>query len=325
MDDWTADELAGAVEAYREMQRLETLRRPYNKREIYRELGARYGRTDKAFEYRMQNISAVLAEIGQPWLPGLKPAGNVGANVKPRIAELLGRPMNLKAPRQEEGAQYKAKLPAMRRWLIAVAKTQGTVTYGDVMDAFGIGHRNLSRAMDYIGHQAHNLDEPILTALIVSPKTGRCAEGLGKEFDVQDDVAERQALYAFWAEVDDGPESLADIDGDLEIRAARFVSVEARPRQAAFRREVFLACQGRCVVSGCDVVRALDAAHKLGRDWRKGHNGAGDGFVLRKDLHALYDAGLLTISDDGVVTIDASLRTHYGSFQGVAIRSPSAE
>jgi hypothetical protein len=91
--------------------------------------------------------------------------------------------------------------------------------------------------------------------------------------------------------------------------------------KAAFRREVFLACQGRCVVSGCDVVKALDAARKQGRDWRKGHNGADDGFVLRKDLHALYDAELLTINEQGVVDLDSALSDHYAAFQGVAIRA----
>jgi len=324
MDDWTEDELAGAVDAYREMQRLEAARRPYNKREVYRELALRFGRTEKAFEYRMQNISAVLQESGQSWLPGLKPAANVGTNVRPRIAALLARPVKAKAPKWDSEPEYKAKLTAIRRWLIAVARARGTVTYGDLMDAFGIGHRNLRRAMDFLGHQADNLDEPIITALIVSPKDGRCSEGLGKEFGVTDDVAEREKLYEFWSKTEPEPDVPASTDANLEIRAARFVSVEARPRQAAFRREVFLACQGRCVVSGCDVVKALDAAHKQGRDWRKGHNGADDGFVLRKDLHALYDAGLLTISEQGVVAIDATLLDHYGSFQDVVINGGSA-
>ncbi|MCY1248131.1 hypothetical protein D9M72_615270 [compost metagenome] len=61
----------------------------YNKREVYRALAAKFRRTDKAFEYRMQNISAVLDEMGEKWLPGLKPAGNVGTNVGERIRDIL--------------------------------------------------------------------------------------------------------------------------------------------------------------------------------------------------------------------------------------------
>ncbi len=60
------------------------------KTRVYRELAARHGRTSKAWEYRMQNISHVLDQAGKPWLPGLLPASNVGANVEPKLAKLLG-------------------------------------------------------------------------------------------------------------------------------------------------------------------------------------------------------------------------------------------
>ncbi len=60
------------------------------KARVYRELAARHGRTSKAWEYRMQNISHVLDQAGKPWLPGLLPASNVGAKVEPKLAKLLG-------------------------------------------------------------------------------------------------------------------------------------------------------------------------------------------------------------------------------------------
>lgn len=91
-EDWSDAELEASVDAYLEMARLEEQQMPYSKREVYRELAARFDRTEKAFEYRMQNISSVLNELGRPWIPGLKPAGNVGANVKSRIEALLDRP-----------------------------------------------------------------------------------------------------------------------------------------------------------------------------------------------------------------------------------------
>jgi 5-methylcytosine-specific restriction protein A len=37
----------------------------------------------------MQNISAVLAELEEPWISGYKPAKNVGENTKKRILSLL--------------------------------------------------------------------------------------------------------------------------------------------------------------------------------------------------------------------------------------------
>jgi len=60
------------------------------KARVYRELAARHGRTSKAWEYRMQNISHVLDQAGKSWLPGLPPASNVGAKVEPKLAKLLG-------------------------------------------------------------------------------------------------------------------------------------------------------------------------------------------------------------------------------------------
>ncbi|MFJ2687392.1 HNH endonuclease [Pseudomonas sp. NPDC087342] len=105
----------------------------------------------------------------------------------------------------------------------------------------------------------------------------------------------------------------------LEARAAKFCNVEARPEQASFRRKLFIAYNGRCVISGCSIVQALDAAHRHGCEWRNGHNSIHDGLLLRKDLHALYDAGLLRVSDDGCVQLVESALEHYPDLDGVQI------
>lgn len=108
--DWNDEELAGAVVAYQEMARLELAHEPYNKRQIYRDLAARLGRSPGAFDYRMQNISAVLDELGEYWIPGLKPAANVGANVKPRLVALLQRPKSRpRKPVSEAALQGEAR------------------------------------------------------------------------------------------------------------------------------------------------------------------------------------------------------------------------
>jgi hypothetical protein len=316
MSDWTDAELADAVEMYRLMERLHGEDKPYRKKDFYLGLAERHPRSAKAFEYRMQNISAVLHENGEPWIPGLKPAGNVGVNVKPRIEALL-KVYPRHKQKQTPQAAYKAKIPAMREWLIRIARARGTVAYREVMDAFGIDRFSLRFALDYLGHQAENADESVLTALVVGKHSRRCGPGFAMEFEV-DDEAERQRLYDFWQNRE-SELAVTPPDASLEVRSARFVSVEARPDQAAFRRRVFAACAGRCVISGCDVVAALDAAHKKGRSWRAGHNNASDGYIMRKDLHALYDAGLLTIKEDGSVTIEPSIFDSYGSLTGTMV------
>ena len=73
-DLWAKDELRASVEAYLEMQRKFRGEEKFTKKQYYEDLASRFNRTDKAFEYRMQNISYVMTLIGRDWLPGLKPA-----------------------------------------------------------------------------------------------------------------------------------------------------------------------------------------------------------------------------------------------------------
>jgi 5-methylcytosine-specific restriction enzyme A len=89
-DSWSRAELLASVEAYLEMQRKHRAGEKFVKKRYYEDLASRFGRTDKSFEYRMQNISYVMTLLGRTWLPGLKPAKNVGANVASEIEELIG-------------------------------------------------------------------------------------------------------------------------------------------------------------------------------------------------------------------------------------------
>lgn len=212
-------------------------------------------------------------------------------------------------------ASYVAKLPAMRQWLIDVAQRHETVTYAEARAPFKLRTLEHRHAMDRIGHECLDAGEPILTSLIVDELTGRCSEGFIKEFR-RDDVEERQDCYAFWslrcgviAKQTSGAVSAPD--SLLRERAVRFAKVAARPEQAAFRRRVFLAFKGACVVTGCMIPEALDAAHRDGRDWRLGHNGGTDGLLLRKDIHALYDARLVSIDEHGSVTFHPDVEHYY--------------
>lgn len=86
---WSDDELTASVDAYLQMLRQLRAGTPFSKKEVYETLVARFGRTTKSFEYRMQNISYVMSLLGRQWLPGLKPARNVGANIAERIERLI--------------------------------------------------------------------------------------------------------------------------------------------------------------------------------------------------------------------------------------------
>ena len=88
---WTDVELAATVVAYRRIQELEIRGVEYSKTEIRDEMiGSLFlRRTAGSYEYRMQNISAVLDELGQPWIEGYKPARNVGEAVRVRLGLML--------------------------------------------------------------------------------------------------------------------------------------------------------------------------------------------------------------------------------------------
>lgn len=88
-DGWSREELKASVEAYLHMLDGERKGQRVIKTEIYRGLAAQFGRTVKAYEFRMQNISYVLNLQGRAWIQGLKPAKNVGANVATVIEQIL--------------------------------------------------------------------------------------------------------------------------------------------------------------------------------------------------------------------------------------------
>lgn len=263
-------------------------------------------------------------------LSGLIPVGELQAHLRThRTAPAVGPfPVDDAERTGVSTDGYQQKIPAIRSWLIGVCRERGTVTYSDVMQRFGLTFYPLRNAMGRLGHDCKAAGEPIITALIVDKETGLCSDGLAAEFDVADDAQERERCYAHWGEGQPDAEPLTSPvvmppteDDDLAERAKRFAQVEVRPDQQAFRKAVFMACGGACVVSGCDVPEALDAAHLDGRDWRQGHNTAADGILLRKDLHALYDRGLLRLAN-GRVELDASTRPHYADLNGATARVP---
>jgi 5-methylcytosine-specific restriction protein A len=87
-DDWTDDELRASVEVYAEMYRADQEGRKVNKAEMYRNLEARFGRKNKAFERRMMNISHIVKALDDEPVKGLLPARNIGVRTDGRLDEL---------------------------------------------------------------------------------------------------------------------------------------------------------------------------------------------------------------------------------------------
>lgn len=73
---WRDDELDAIVADYFEMLEAELSGRPYVKSRHSKALMARIGRTHRSVEFKHQNISAVLDELGMPWISGYIPKRN---------------------------------------------------------------------------------------------------------------------------------------------------------------------------------------------------------------------------------------------------------
>lgn len=74
--NWQDDELDEIVADYFAMLAADLSGRPYIKLRHSEALMSRIGRTHRSVEFKHQNISAVLDELGLPWIPGYKPKRN---------------------------------------------------------------------------------------------------------------------------------------------------------------------------------------------------------------------------------------------------------
>ena len=109
----------------------------------------------------------------------------------------------------------------------------------------------------------------------------------------------------------DSPEDEAETAAE---RQRRLASVWERPGQAKFRRAVFEMYGARCLVTGCQTLLTLEAAHIVpvsGGGCDEGWNG----IPLRADLHRLFDAGAMMI-DAGTwkLFVIEPVRKEYGQY-----------
>jgi 5-methylcytosine-specific restriction protein A len=106
-DNWTDAELEVAAQNYLWMLQQQLQGKPFTKADVNRQVQEATGRGKGSVEYRMQNISAVMHQIGQPCVNGYLPADNVGEGVKARIRTALEKkgfmPASDYAPTSDEG------------------------------------------------------------------------------------------------------------------------------------------------------------------------------------------------------------------------------
>jgi hypothetical protein len=88
---WKDDELDAIVADYFAMLESDLADRSYVKSRHSEALMAKIGRTHRAVEFKHQNISAALDELGMPWIPGYIPKRNYQQAIFPAIDRFLSR------------------------------------------------------------------------------------------------------------------------------------------------------------------------------------------------------------------------------------------
>lgn len=102
--------------------------------------------------------------------------------------------------------------------------------------------------------------------------------------------------------------------------AERLIAI--RRGQGAFRQGLLAAFDRTCCISGSRVEATLEAAHIRPYSEAASHE-AGNGLLLRADLHTLFDLHLVTVMPFGIVRIAPELRSsEYEEFDQRQIRRP---
>lgn len=113
-------------------------------------------------------------------------------------------------------------------------------------------------------------------------------------------------------------------------RVSLLRAIRARRGQAKFRSGLMDRYGARCMISGCEVMEIVEAAHIWPYRGEE-DNALVNGLLLRSDLHTLYDLDLLGIEPASMVVRVAAVleQTLYGAFAGGALacgtKKPSTE
>lgn len=117
---WSGSELRACVEAYHALEVAEAAGAPLNKTLIRNSVLASSltGRSKGSYEYRMQNISAVLEDLGERVVAGYLPRRNIGS-AKLTIIDLINEFWHRDAPEgstADRNALNTRVMSARRRW-----------------------------------------------------------------------------------------------------------------------------------------------------------------------------------------------------------------
>ena len=145
--------MEAAVQDYLDMLALERSGKPYTKREHNRVLRRRLpGRSHGSVEFKHQNISAVLAGMGLPYIDGYKPRGNVQALLREVVGERVS-PLIDELTREVSAPQE--ALTVADILTIQVEPPENSLAVAEEAAEYVISRRS-PRPFDYVQQEAAN-------------------------------------------------------------------------------------------------------------------------------------------------------------------------
>lgn len=118
--------------------------------------------------------------------------------------------------------------------------------------------------------------------------------------------------YAEFRQAVGGPSSLSPVEAELRnlVHGHRASMVRVRRGQPAFRRGLVEAYGNLCAFTGRNPEKVLEAAH-LYSYAKDGKHRRGGGLLLRRDVHRLFDHGLLAVDPGGLkIDVHVDIRSY---------------
>jgi hypothetical protein len=136
-----------------------------------------------------------------------------------------------------------------------------------------------------------------------------------------DDPSTEELSKAATQLVDAGYFSPSSLTDEREKKLREIVERRGQPD---FRNNLIVAYSGRCAITGCDAVAALEAAHIVPYTGPQS-NHITNGLLLRGDIHTLFDLDLIGINPDSLTIslAPAISSTVYADLQGKKLHLPA--
>lgn len=124
---WTREEVEATVASYFEMLRQELAAVPYNKADLRRRLiPLLHRRSEQSVEYKHANISAILIELGFPFISGYKPRSNYQTLLRDVVISRLAADPDIQSIASADAVQP-AQVPTVDDILASLTQPPRTV------------------------------------------------------------------------------------------------------------------------------------------------------------------------------------------------------